>query len=67
MPNHLKKSAETTPVPARHGKEGYVFLRADVKPEVKDKLISIAERDGTTFVAVVRDALDFYLDAVEAA
>lgn len=66
MPNHLRTGSSSTTTTARHGKTGYVKLHVDIDPKVKDELVAIAERDGVAYAQVVRDGLDFYLDAVRA-
>ena len=64
MPNYLRPGSSSTPAAPRHGKKGYVRLHVDVDPKVKDELVAIAERDEVAYAQVVREGLDFYLDAV---
>lgn len=64
MANRLLLASDSKPIAPRHGKNGFVQLHADIEPRVKDALVAIAKRDGVPYSHVVRDALDFYLDAV---
>lgn len=64
MANHRRWSTDTEPIRPRKGRKGDVRLGTDVSPDQKDKIITLAEREGVTMRAIVSDALDFYFDAV---
>lgn len=67
MGARIKTSAEGKAVAARKGKRGNYRLYADVPADMKDALVAQAERENLPLTQVVRDALDFYLDAIGAA
>jgi hypothetical protein len=66
MPARIKTSAEGKAVPSKHGKRGNYRLYADVPADLKDALVAQARRENLPLTQVVRDALDFYLDATGA-
>ena len=65
MANTARFAADCAAIKPRHGKKEYVRIGADISPDVKDRLVAQSQRHDVPLVGIIRDALDFYLDAVE--
>lgn len=62
MPSHALTGEQSKPIPAGHGKEGYVQLVVTVPPDWKTALIDLAVKNDRFVIDEVREALANHLN-----